>query len=472
MKKFLLSASALLMAASSFAAAQTDGQTYATVDGMTCENLWVLDRVHGGFEASTLADKSVRTATTDGKTIYVGKSLDGTIQKFDVKTGEYLGQIQVKKNGEAYVTTLGVNQVGFDEYGHFYVATFSANSAGTGNYEVFLCNLETGELTSVGELGFLGGVGRVDYCDVIGDLTGEKAGCTVAAACSSNINIFMWHRAQGADTWEGGWNGLPYQEVVGTFPKDQTNFSYGSVLKLVRDGSASGELGMFYVDGFTTFPALYGSDGSLMDSFENVDYTTTDKEGNVTHEGKTVCPSAGTNGVAEANIGTNLIVYSEGQYDAPHKCQAIVTSVDESLAFSSMKALWTVPADGMGNTSDSGTRVHCLDRVMLPDDAAGKKAMLLVSFKCFNGLSVYKIAQEGYNAEGGVAENVVAVATINVNGDVIAVSEVAESIEIFNIAGQKVASVENAAEIAAPANGAFIVKAVVNGNVVVKKVIL
>ena len=85
-------------------------------------------------------------------------------------------------------------------------------------------------------------------------------------------------------------------------------------------------------------------------------------------------------------------------------------------------------------------------------------------------MAVYRIAEEGF--KGSVEENFVANANITVNGDVIAVSEVAESIEVYNVAGQMVGQVENASEIAAPATGLYIVKAVVEGAPVVKKVIV
>ena len=128
----------------------------------------------------------------------------------------------------------------------------------------------------------------------------------------------------------------------------------------------------------------------------------------------------------------------------------------------------------MGDVSDGGNRIHCLDRVVLPEDANGKSAILLVTFKSYAGLGVYRIAEEGYDPTnlGGVEENVVAAANITVNGDVIAVSETAETIEVYNVAGQKVAQVENTTEVAAPATGLYIVKAVVDGAPVVKKVIV
>ena len=160
MKKFLLSASVLMLASTAFAA--TDGQTYEPKNGYTCENLWIFDRFHTPDEygASKLgAGNQARTAKTDGKVVYVGCSGEtATIEKYSVATGEYLGAIDLKLNGEAYAGTLAANQVGFDEYGNFYVASYSGNSTGEAGLMLYTCNLETGELTSVGDLLFWGGL--------------------------------------------------------------------------------------------------------------------------------------------------------------------------------------------------------------------------------------------------------------------------------------------------------------------------
>lgn len=468
MKKLLLSASMLMLAGAS-AFAVTDGQTYESVDGINCENLWVFDRFHAeeAYMGNPIASKNARTATTDGTTIYVGLSGEtATIEKFDLKTGAYLGSLALTKGGEAFKGTLAVNQVGFDEYGHFYAATYSANSEGNGQYEVYTVDLTTGAVTSVGDLFFDGGLGRIDYCDVIGDITGAEANATVmAVTCAAdNMNVFKWVREKGSGEWMGGWTDqATFQAIKAgqTYPNGITGFSTGSVLKIVRDGSKSGNVNMFYIDGFTSAPALYGSDGAMIDNISNADLKKTDKETGVT-TGTVPEPALGTNGIAEGSVGkTNLMIYSEGQYDAPHKCQAVITTVDENMSFESMKPLWIVPADGLGQTTD-GVRVHSLFCLPQEDGSA-----LLLTFKCYNGMGVYKISKPG-----SVESNVAAAANITVNGDVIVVSEVAESIEVFNVAGQKVAEARNASEVAAPATGAYIVKAVVAGAPVVKKVIL
>lgn len=475
MKKLLLSASMMMLAgASAFAA--TDGQTYAPAEGLKCENLWIFDRAHteSEYNANPIASKAARTATTDGTTVYVGLSDSdngSTIQKFDLKTGAYLGSIPVTVNGEAINAGINpVNQVGFDEYGHFYVAGVYLNADGAGQYNVFQVDLATGAATSVGDLLFDGGIGRVDYCDVIGDITGAEAKATIMAVSSAadNLNVFQWVREKGSDEWMGGWTDQATFQAVkagDTYPASITGFYLGSVIKMVRDGSKSGEMSMFYVDGFTSNPALYGSDGAMIDNIGNADLQVVDADTKEVVSGTLPVPSPGTNGIAEGVAeGKNLMVYSYGQYDGSYGCRAIVTAVNSDMEFSSMKYLWTIPADALGSTSDSGTRVHSL--TCLPQEDG---STYVLTFKCFNGMGLYKISKAD---DGSVESNVAAAANITVNGDVIAVSEVAETIEVFNVAGQKVAEARNASEVAAPATGAYIVKAVVAGTPVVKKVIL
>ena len=289
MKKLLLSASMLMLAGAS-AFAVTDGQTYESVDGINCENLWVFDRFHAeeAYMGNPIANKDARTATTDGTTVYVGVSGEtATIEKFDLKTGAYLGSLALTKGGEAFSGKLAVNQVGFDEYGHFYVATFNTNSEGDGQYEVYTVDLTTGAITSVGDLFFDGGLGRIDYCDVIGDITGAEANATVmAVTCASdNMNVFKWVREKGSNEWMGGWTDqATFQAIEAgqTYPNNITGFGVASVVKIVRDGSKSGNVNMFYIDGFTSAPALYGSDGAMIDNISNADLKKTDKETGVT----------------------------------------------------------------------------------------------------------------------------------------------------------------------------------------------
>lgn len=488
MKKILLSASLLMLSTAAFAV--TDGQTYEMKKGLTCENLWVIDRVHTDalFKTYEISGTTSPSAVSDGKYIYAAtttRTINQTagtacIEVFDFLTGQYVKTVDLSLDGNAFTGTLVANSIGIDEYGNLWVGSYNQNSNGDTSALVYTCNIETGALTSVGELPFDMATGRVDYYDVVGDITGQEAGATIMAVSSAtNLNVFNWRREQGADEWTGGWaDGSIACEAVGTYPADLTDFNTGSMVKICRP-TDDGVVNMFYIDGFTTFPALYNSDCSMSETenFGNVDYIRTEgEEGSEVTVGTIPAPQGGTNGVTDGTIaGQNLIVYSlEQGASSGSGCanRAVVTAVDGDYSFASMEYMWTIPVDGLGTETSGGRRLHCLQILEGEPDAAGHECGYIFDFKEGNGMGVFRIAEEGYNPQGSVEENFVANANITVNGDVIAVSETAESIEVYNVAGQKVAQVENASEIAAPATGLYIVKAVVEGAPVVKKVIV
>lgn len=455
---------------------------YDPQKGFTCEELWTMDRIHNNdeYETSTIATTNARTAATDGKYVYVSVSGEtATIEKFDALTGKYLGSLPLTLNGLPFSETRAVSQIGFDEYEHLYVASYAPNADGASCLFLYTCNLATGEITSVGDLWFQGGIGRIDYCDVIGDLTGTNADATIMAAASAqdNLNVFAWTRAQGSNEWTGAWpTTLPYQAITSTYPADQAGFSYGSIVKQVRDGSKSGKMGMFIVDGFTTYPALYSKDGTLVCSFEHANtQIKDDMTGEIIQDG-VILPAAGTNGVVLANLGgQNFFIYSEGQYDGDHKCQAVVTALDETLSFSSMEHLWLLPEDGLGQTSDTGTRVHSLGCFELPVDENGKHAMLMLTFKCFNGMAMYRIAENGYDPDGSTST--VDKVSNNVffwkEGNNIKVSQQADLIEVYNLTGQKLHSIRNTSEInVSGQKGLYIICAFINGKYISTKMML
>ncbi len=466
MKKFLLSASMLMVAGATFAV--TDNVSYPPVKDLKIENQWILDRAHAGteaFEATVLFNTTSPSAYTDGETIYVATSGEqGMIHLFNFATGEYIKTLNLTLGGEAYGGTLCCNSVIADEYGHLVVAPFAANSDGLGEIKLYTVNVDTAELTEVGSLLCDGVIGRIDYIDLIGDVTGVEAACTVMGGSSAadNLNVWNWKLPQGGTDFEGGWSDGSFgTSISGTCPADLQGFGTANVLTIVRDGSKSGDMNLFYIDCFNGFPALYSSEGALIEKLTDADLIHKDADGNVT-SGTIPSPAAGANGIAEgACNGINLIAFPEGQYDGSHKCQAIITAVDENMSMASMEYLWMVPEDGLGQTSDGGRRKHSMKFIEKEDGT------YFFSYKGNNGMAVYKIS-----ADGSVGKNIMSTAKIRVNGGVISVSEKASSIEVYNVMGQKVAQVNNASEVKAPAQGAYIVKATVNGKAVVAKVIL
>ena len=409
MKKALLLASLLLAGSSAFAG--VDPNTYEAKEGFTLTNKWLKDGKHFSSEWKALpftATAFARTAAIAGDKIYVAWSklpngsespIDaGSLFEFDFG-GNLNRQIKLTLNGEQLTGLLCANQVGCDDFGHVYVAGYRASMLDADGvpvpYTIYTVDLATGALTLVAELKLTDGEAqkdysaRIDYCHVIGDITGEKARSVVMAPGNgSKLLVYGWHREQGGD-WAPHFADGEYViwEATETFPAGQTAWGTAPSLTIVKDDEFTGEL--FYVDGFTTLPALYTVDGTMIESFAAI-------------EDAEMLPKAGTNGVGEVNIGgTDFLLYSYAQYDANPGCQAVVAKLGENQSFTGMTELWRIPADGLGSTqdgsgiSDGGTRIHSIQTVKFVDDN-GKEGAYLLTYKCMNGMGVYLLAEEGF----------------------------------------------------------------------------
>ena len=414
MKKFLLTAALALVAfASAFAV--TDGQTYEPVNGIKIVNSWILDRFHTPtvFPKAEYCNTRARTAVMNNGVIYIARSEvkaavvapgdtvpQSVIYRLDAKTGAELPALDVTLDGKPYGEFLGVNSIGRDNFGHVWVIPYTSEKAA--EVPVYTLNVETGELTLVTTLSKGDKIARVDYSDVIGDITREKAECNIMAAASQAATIYRWHADQGAEEFEGGFEGDLSLEITAFFPETVNSWSYAPIVKMCYDPASetpyAGEL--YYIDGFNSAPALYDVTGSIVDSFEEVD--------------KALYPEAGTNGVAEFNLdGRNFMVYSIAQYDGTgHGCQANIVELGEGMSLAGMTKYWQIPADSLGQVSDGGTRVHCFN--VEYNDA--QDVVTLFDFKCFNGMAVYQIGKNvGGGEEPGTKGDINADGVVNVS---------------------------------------------------------
>ena len=413
MKKFLLSAALALVAfASAFAV--TDGQTYEPVNGIKIVNSWILDRFHTPtvFPKAEYCNTRARTAVMNNGVIYIARSevkaavvapgdtvAQSVIYRLDAKTGAELPALDVTLDGKPYGGLLAVNSIGRDNFGHVWVMPYSEKKA---EVPVYTLNVETGELTLVTTLSKGDKIARTDYYDVIGEITREKAECNIMAAAALAATIYRWHADQGAEEFEGGFEGDISLEITSFFPETVTLWGYAPVVKMCYDPASetpyAGEL--FYIDGFNSVPALYDVTGSLIDSFEAVD--------------KALYPEAGTNGVAEFSLdGRNFMVYSIAQYSGTgHGCQANIVELGEGMSLVGMTKYWQIPADSLGQTSDGGTRVHSFN--VEYNDA--QDVVTLFDFKCYNGMAVYQIGKNvGGGEEPGTKGDINADGVVNVS---------------------------------------------------------
>ena len=126
--------------------------------------------------------------------------------------------------------------------------------------------------------------------------------------------------------------------------------------------------------------------------------------------------------------GKNYAAYAVMQYNKEPGCVANIVSLDETMAFSSMKKMWTFPENGLGKTSDGGNRIHCLNTKIYTDDNNVEGAYIL-SYKCANGFGVYTFAPKEWKDPNGEAGGV---------SDIVADDNDNAPVEYFNLNGVKV----------------------------------
>ena len=270
--------------------------------------------------------------------------------------------------------------------------------------------METGECTVVNDFTLgeddwsVTNSGRIDYCNLTGDITLQEAPCVyVAAINGTEAPVYGFRAEQGAtgeDAWQplmndGSYYAQNFKEE--TYPEGQTSWSYAPVAVAVKDEDFSGQL--IYTDGFTTAPTLYNTGGTIVESFASAP--------------DLVPVEVGTNGVAEFSVdGKDFVVYSLNQYAKAYDpegknlfCAARIAQLGEGQTFEGMKEMWVIPGNkgGLGSVSDGGTRYHALDAVHITDEN-GMDGVFVLTFKCYNGLAVYQVAPEGYKTPGGVTD--------------------------------------------------------------------
>ena len=439
MKKILLLATMALASSSAFAV--IDGATYDVIDGLECKNIWIADRNHNDYDF--LRYSFMKEYATNARTACIAKlgskaedvkilvgwtpivtegetsTSFGKLVVINFLTGKEEKVLQLTYEGKPITGTLCANQVGCDSYGHVYVAGMLSSTlkivnekdvTGANAHRVYQVNMETGECTIVNDFTLgeddwsVTNSGRIDYCNLTGDITLQEAPCVyVAAINGTEAPVYGFRAEQGAtgeDAWQplmndGSYYAQNFKEE--TYPEGQTSWSYAPVAVAVKDEDFSGQL--IYTDGFTTAPTLYNTGGTIVESFASApDLVPVD---------------VGTNGVAEFSVdGKDFVIYSLNQYDKGYDpegknlfCAARIAQLGEGQTFEGMKEMWVIPGNkgGLGSVRDGGTRYHALDAVHITDEN-GMDGVFVLTFKCYNGLAVYQVAPEGYKTPGGVTD--------------------------------------------------------------------
>lgn len=407
MKKFLLLSALIAGTVPSFAIVEND--TYEAYDGIECKNLYnfSLNYSKDEFAETPMAEFNNRTRSMvarDGK-LYIGESRTMVVGEestdvahliiIDQATGKIENRLQLTHNGNPITGLLCANQIGVDDFGNLWMIGLVGDS-GTKPWTVYhIKDVVTGECDIVAELKVPDEeaevFGRHDYYDLVGDVTGTQAGTVVMSPVANGTNTFVvgFEREQGSDVWGPHMEDYYSNYMSETYPADQATWNGAPMIRIIRDEEYSANL--FYIDAFVTCPALYNVEGTLLDSFAFA---------------QDLAPAIGPNGVMEFSfLDRDFMAYTLYDYDQPPLgSQVRVVELGPDQAFEGMKLAWDLPKGGLGETSDSGTRMMGICPSLLTDKN-GKRGCMLSIFKCANGLTTYLLSEPGFEAGVNEIEN-------------------------------------------------------------------
>ncbi|MDE6207882.1 MAG: hypothetical protein K2M55_08750 [Muribaculaceae bacterium] len=440
MKKGLLLASMLVMGASAFAA--KDPASYTLANGMTFTNISMNTNYVGTWNSLEMKEvpnfNRVRTGCIlDGK-VYVTSSTvfagDGTadggvMMVFDAATGEFEKTLQLTLDGQPFpAKLLGVNTIGVDSFGHLYiggmVGTFFSNNedgslTANGLPLYHVTNPETGECTLITNLCLdeddEAYSGRVDYINLIGDITRQEGRCVVMCSISGDYAaVGGWACDQGEDEWYGHMSGdtaTAYEYDSSCFYPEVVSFSTAGTVNIIEDESE--DYNNFYCDEFNTRPTLLTTDGSSLGNFDGVE--------------DELQPKDSPTGCNEFTMGDDVYyLYPMNDYDGGALSNLV--KLGPAATFEGMTHVVTFPASGMGELgAGQGPRIQCYQADVVTDDN-GKNGAYIFTFKSMNGFAYYLFAEEGF-AGAGV--------------DAAVVEDVNAPVEYFNLQGISVANPEN-----------------------------
>lgn len=435
MKKALLLGTLLAVGASAFAV--TESATYENKGGYTFTNLWCNTyNVSPVGSFSKYRDNGIipsldyirDAAVANGYMIVPSSKMfegEGIVDKgqlilFDATTGEYVKNVQLTVNGAAYEGLLCANCIGVDNFGHVYICgyrgTLRLDSGADNPLKVYTVDVETGALTLQAELKLeeddMQNNGRVDFIDVVGDLTRENARCVVMAAPSSTASpaVYGWVAEQGDAEFgphmvDGSYISFNIDE---TYPETEAGWNGGTCVQIIRDDEFTGL--QFYLDDMNTLPVLYDNEANLRSTF-----------GDLPQGSEVQVPKTNCNGALEVTLGDDVFfVYPVDEYveNDPTTTHSAISKFGIPGEIGSLEQFYIFPASHLGcEKGGPGSRFHRNQLVAVDTDANGKQAATIFTYKSGNGGALYQLAQEGYaGVENAVISNNAAVEYFNLQG--------------------------------------------------------
>ncbi len=440
----------------------TDGATYEQKQGLIIENKWIYSKMTGNYPDTHLGRDQRGMAAYNGN-LYISERADGAgyLLEFSGETGEYIRTIALSGD---YLTLSDGNSLGYpcndvfvDEGGNLCVSNMVTSIHESGQINVCTVDIETGATTRVFESYLSDRSMRIDHCMVYGDIT--KSGAKVFAAGSAGSSteryrrrVYCWTRNadHGSNDAYTYWSTeVTYREARTFYPSSASYFGNAPRVLPVSETQ-------LIIDGSTSYPTLYNYGSSSLSLLDSFDSNSSIKPAGMLSAG--MC-------VAEVNEKP-LYIYAFNDDIADFFNFAVVYN-PANFDFASMELLWTIPKDGLGNTTHG--YVSAIPATIENED----KSITLFIYVPNNGIAAYRIYDPevtGIESMPFERDNL----TISVNDKVVTLSEIADNISIYNTAGILVYSGEdiNTVDVSNLSTGIYVISAQNATGVATQRVII
>lgn len=430
---------------------QKDMAEYPSYDKFELKNLWFRS-VNTGFNnlpANTDWNFNRSFCVIDNIIYISGRIANETetecyISRYNAKTGEFISNLTLPSNVQ--VKYLPCNDVMKDNAGNLLVSNISLNIA-SNPLIIHKIDKFTGEAVQVASCSD-NARGRVDHCAVYGDV--NSGNFYVFAGLSKSRYVIRW-------TFENG---------------TCTNVASSYLAKLQPSGSDLGisvrvfpkNKDLIYVNSSLRNPTLYSfSTGEVVGSFEN---------------NSVLAPSAEyANGCSFFNFeGKEFFVYpnnpifmneSDGNYyGGPY--DFAITEVGSKQNYSTLKNLWTVPENGLGNEySFYGDALADYEK---HTNSIGEiDAVNIYFYVPSNGLAAYRMHS---TIPSGITEALSEKFDVKfANGNII--MSMSGNVEVYNISGTLIASAEEVKKLSLVSlnKGVYLVRCHAGKNIRTLKII-
>lgn len=293
---------------------------------------------------------------------------------------------------------------------------------------------------------------RVDMVNVYGDVYGDGYIMATVGGADAVLSRYV----------------LVWDIVGGVVSSDARAIYLSELSPAINNGNPNLTLGgapcafpindrLFYVDGQNTYPTKYDMDGQIVDKFEEA-------------PSETILPTSSSNGVVEFTLeGERFLitgVTANNETANFKKNSFAIYKFGANGRFETIKHLYTFPEAGMGGVSNASY-------VMLPFvNVIDDRNVDIYVFALSNGFGKYRLTSGTVGIEDQLAGNALNIAYVD--GQFTFGGATVAKVDVYSIAGVKVAEAKNVSEVAASvANGIYIVKATtLEGNTHTQKVLV